>query len=81
MLVKVQQIWERVSIQTSWRLEECLVYRELPPEQSDGAPPDPISLMPTLPSPPNPPPNPPPTTEHSVNISTNEPEDLFLESQ
>lgn len=78
VLIELKQIWERVSIQTSWRLEECFVYRELPLEQSDGAPPDPISLMPTLsPSPPNP----PPTTEQSVNISTNEPEDLFLESQ
>ena len=80
MLIELQQIWERVSIQTSWRLEECFVYRELPLEQSDGAPPDPISLMPTLPPSPSPP-NPPPTTEQSVNISTNEPDDLFLESQ
>ena len=77
VLVELQQIWECVSIQTSWRLEECLVNRELPLEQSDGAP-DHTSLMPTLsPSPPNP----PLTTEQSVNISTNEPEDPFLESQ
>ena len=39
VLVELQQIWECVSIQTSlWRLEECLMFRKLPPEQSDGPP-------------------------------------------
>lgn len=41
VLAELQQIWEHISIQTSWRLEECFVYREPSlgqSEQSDGAP-------------------------------------------
>ena len=48
VLAELQQIWEHVSIQTPWRLEECVVYRESSlgqSEQSDGAPSDSISPL------------------------------------
>lgn len=74
--IKLQQIWECVSIQTLWRLEECLVYignshqsRLLEPYLTNLPHVHPSTVTP---------PNPLPTTEQSVNTSTNEPDNLFF---
>ena len=80
VLVELQQIWKRVSIQTSWRLEECLIYKDLPPEHP---------LEPSLAAAHLPIPtveqsvniSTEATVEQSVNISTTEAEIPFLESQ
>lgn len=73
VLVELQQIWDRVSTQTSWRLEECLKYKEATSEPSNIATP---RCTPSVQPSPR---NLHPTTEKSASSSTTESDPLFLE--
>ena len=63
VLLELQQMWDCISAQTSWRLEECLIHKDLPLERPEGAvanaTPTKSPLSRTS----------PPTTEQSVHIS------------
>ena len=37
VLTELQHAWDRVSTQTSWRLEDCLRYKNSPEKSSDAA--------------------------------------------
>jgi len=69
VLIELQKTWDHISTQTSWRLEECLMYEDLPAERSEG---DMANAISPTPIPSLPPHDSPPTAMHSVNVPRTE---------